>query len=100
MREPKTNANILVHVADTCVAVSTNGSHLLCAACDGRMLSSWGTAALGDGEMDSGGEHEGECLVGEIGARDERQEGKGSKGSESEVERTCLLASCLDTLFS
>lgn len=37
---------------------------------------------------------------GEIGARDERQKEKGRKGSESEVERTCLLASCLDTLFS
>lgn len=52
-------ANILLLVEGTVLA----WSHLLCAACEGVMLSFWSTAALADGEMDLGGEHKGECLV-------------------------------------
>lgn len=50
---------------------------------------------LVDGGMDLGGKQEGERLVREIGARERKRK---RVKSESEVERTCLLASCLDTL--
>ncbi len=52
-----------------------------------------------NGELDLGGKQEGEDLIGEVGVREERKGEEGSReGSESEVERTCLLACCLDNV--
>lgn len=52
-----------------------------------------------DSGLDLGGKQEEERLAREREReREGRREGDGEYGSESEVERTCPLASCLDTL--
>lgn len=73
--------------------------HLLRAACDGRMLSTRSTAALGDGEVGSGGRRHGECLVGGRGVGVDGMR-MGVRETRVRWMRTCLLACCLDTLFS